>query len=93
MEYLDAQRRVVARGEAAVEGPPVTLTVRWLPWVLRAHPRSRDDDADALRLPICGHRARAGDWIDLSFEHPDENDECSFGPSDLYLRTLPDAGP
>lgn len=69
VEFLDARRRVVAHGESVVGPQPTTLTVRWLPAVLRAHPHAEGDGGE-LRVPVCGRRLRMGEWVDVELEHP-----------------------
>lgn len=95
VELLDAQGRVVARGESRVGPTPATLTVSWLPTILRAHPRSRgaeDGEREEIRHPVCGHRLRLGEWIEVSTEHPRPGARCESSPY-IQINTLtrPDA--
>ena len=83
VEYFDARRRVVARGEGVVDVAPATLTVRWLPWVLRAQARFGDLRTALSNLPVCGHRLRMGDWIYVAFEHPEAHHDCQGASSGL----------
>ncbi|MFO0601562.1 MAG: DUF3160 domain-containing protein [Polyangiales bacterium] len=89
VEFLDERRRVVARGEAAVDVAPSMLTVRWLPWALRAN--ARDAREERSRHRICGRRLRVGDWVRVSFEHPRSGHVCEGWTDVESLLTAVDA--